>query len=75
MPLPDELQRIFDADRALREAESVLLLKKGSPELIALLERETDTALRMDDRQEGTMRLERLADLCAQVPGPRMTTR
>jgi len=73
MPLPDELQRIFDADRALREAESVLLLKKGSPELIALLERETDTALRMDDRQEGTMRLERLADLCAQVPGPRMT--
>jgi HEAT repeat protein len=73
MSLPDELQRIFEADRALHEAESVLLRKKGADELIALLERETDTALRMDDRKEATMRLERLADLCAQVPGPRMT--
>jgi len=73
MSLPDELQRIFDADRVLQEAESVLLRKKGSDELIALLERETEIALQMDDRGEGTMRLERLADLCAQVPGPRMT--
>ncbi|UCF48752.1 MAG: HEAT repeat domain-containing protein [Myxococcales bacterium] len=73
MSLTDELQRIFDADRALRKAESVLLRKKGSEELISLLERETDHALRMEDRKEGTMRLERLADLCAQVPGPRMT--
>jgi HEAT repeat protein len=73
MSLTDELQRIFDADRALRKAESLLLRKKGSEELISLLERETDHALRMEDRKEGTMRLERLADLCAQVPGPRMT--
>jgi HEAT repeat protein len=73
MSLPDELQRIFDADRVLRESESVLLRKKGSEELIALLERETDNALHMEDRKEGIMRLERLADLCAQVPGPRMT--
>lgn len=73
MSLTDELQRIFDADRALRKAESVLLRKKGSEELISLLERETDHALRMEDRKESTMRLERLADLCAQVPGPRMT--
>ena len=72
MSLPDELQRIFDADRALHQAESVLLRKKGSEELIALLEGETESALQMEDRQEGTMRLERLADLCAQVPGPRM---
>jgi HEAT repeat protein len=73
MSLTDELERIFDADRALRKAESMLLRKKGSEELIALLERETDHALHMEDRKEGTMRLERLADLCAQVPGPRMT--
>jgi len=73
MSLPDELQHIFDADRLLQKAESVLLRKKGSEELVALLERETESALQMDDRKEGTMRLERLADLCAQVPGPRMT--
>ena len=73
MSLPDELQRIFDADRVLHEAESVLLRKKDSEELIALLRSETDSALRMEDRKEGTMRLERLADLCAQVPGPHMT--
>jgi len=73
MSLPDELQNIFDADRALRKAESALLRKKGSEELIALLERETNDALHMEDRKEGTLRLERLADLCAQVPGPRMT--
>jgi hypothetical protein len=73
MSLPDELQRIFDADRILHEAESVLLRKKGSEELIALLERETENALHMENRKEGTVRLERLADLCAQVPGPRMT--
>jgi HEAT repeat protein len=73
MSLPDELERIFAADRVLRTAESGLLRKKGSEELIALLESETERALQMEDREEGTMRLERLADLCAQVPGPRMT--
>jgi len=73
MSLPDELQRIFDADRLLQKAESLLLRKKGSEELLTLLERETESALQMEDRKEGTMRLERLADLCAQVPGPRMT--
>ena len=73
MSLPDELQRIFDADRVLQKAESMLLRKKGSEELIVLLERETKSALQMEDRREGTMRLERLADVCAQVPGPRMT--
>ncbi|MBW2225230.1 MAG: HEAT repeat domain-containing protein [Deltaproteobacteria bacterium] len=73
MSLPDELQRIFDADRVLQEAESVLLRNKSLDEVIALLGRETESALQMEDRKEGTMRLERLADLCAQVPGPRMT--
>ena len=73
MSLSDELQRIFDADRVLLKAESALLRKKGSEELITLLEQETEGALQMEDRKEGAMRLERLADLCAQVPGPRMT--
>lgn len=73
MSPPDELQRIFDADRELRKAELNLLQKKGSDELVALLESETKLALEMEDRTEAAMRLERLADLCAQVPGPRMT--
>jgi len=73
MALPDELHRIFDADRTLRRAESALLQKKSSEELIAMLERETKNALHMEDREEGTLRLERLTDLCAQVPGARMT--
>lgn len=73
MSLSDELQRIFDADRVLLKAESALLRKKGSEELITLLEQDTQGALQMEDRKEGAMRLERLADLCAQVPGPRMT--
>lgn len=73
MSLSDELQRIFDADRVLLKAESALLREKGSEELITLLEQDTQGALQMEDRKEGAMRLERLADLCAQVPGPRMT--
>ncbi|MDH3199991.1 MAG: HEAT repeat domain-containing protein [Myxococcales bacterium] len=73
MSLSDELRRIFDADRAMRTAETALLRNRSSEELIALLENETEQALRMGDRDEATMRLERLADLCAQVPGPRMT--
>lgn len=73
MALSDELQRMFDADRTLRKAESALLRHKPTSELAALLERETQRALEMEDRREATMRLERLADLCAQVPGPRMT--
>lgn len=72
MSLSDEVQRIFDADRALLKAELELLRDKGSEKLVALLERETEEALSMEDRREGTMRLERLADLCAQVPGPKM---
>lgn len=73
MALSDELQRIFDADRALHSAERALLRKKRSQELVALLASEARSALSMEDRREATMRLERLADLCAQVPGPEMT--
>jgi len=73
MALSDELRRIFDADRDLLEAERALLRRRQSDELVALLGRETKVALTMEDRREATMRLERLADLCAQVPGPEMT--
>jgi HEAT repeat protein len=73
MALSDELQRIFDADRAMRKAERALLRKKRSTDLITLISNEAQRALAMEDRQEATMRLERLADLCAQIPGPEMT--
>ena len=73
MALADHLSRIFDADRAMREAESSLLKQKRSDELVTVLASATTEALSMDDRREATMRLERLADLCAQVPGPEMT--
>jgi len=72
MALSDELHRIFDADRSLHRAEKALLRKKRADALVSLLEAETQSALAMEDRVEGTMRLERLADLCAQVPGPEM---
>jgi HEAT repeat protein len=73
MALADHLSRIFDADRAMREAENSLLKQKRSDELVTVLASAATEALSMDDRREATMRLERLADLCAQVPGPEMT--
>ncbi len=73
MSLAKQLDQIFDADRAMRKAEATLLRKKQSEELVALLSDATAEALTLEDRAEATMRLERLADLCAQVPGPKMT--
>jgi HEAT repeat protein len=70
MSLSDDLYRIFDADRTMRRAEAALLRTRSSDELVALLAHETKEALSMEDRREATMRLERLADLCAQVHGP-----
>jgi HEAT repeat protein len=67
------LHRIFAADRALREAESELLDTRSQPALEQTLWDATEEALGLDDRDEAGMRLERLADLCAQVAGPRMT--
>lgn len=73
MSLSEQLERIFEADRTIRRAEKALLRKKSSKELVALLHAATRTALAIEDRDEAVMRLERLADLCAQVPGPEMT--
>lgn len=71
MGLRNELNAIFDAERALRDAEA-RLLGDDWRELEELLDRATDEALALSDRREAVLRLERLADLCAQVQGARM---
>jgi HEAT repeat protein len=73
MALRDDLERIFDADRAMRKAETSLLRKRRAKALVDVLVDATREALATQDHDEATMRLERLADLCAQVPGPEMT--
>jgi len=73
MAATDLLTRIFEADRMLRSAEAELFRETREEALVELLEAATAKALSLADREEATMRLERLADLCAQVPGPRMT--
>ncbi|HJK93466.1 MAG TPA: hypothetical protein RMH26_22210, partial [Polyangiaceae bacterium LLY-WYZ-15_(1-7)] len=67
----EHLETIFDADRRLREAEAALL-QTPRKALATLLADAVDEAVALDDRAEAEMRLERLADLCAQVPGPAM---
>ncbi|MBX3269005.1 MAG: HEAT repeat domain-containing protein [Sandaracinaceae bacterium] len=65
------LERIFEADRRALEAEEALL-GEPSDEVAALLAGAVDEALDLDDEEEAELRLRRLADLCAQVPGARM---
>jgi HEAT repeat protein len=72
MPSPtDALAAIFDADRALRSQEKALLASPAS-EVSKLLAGAVAEARALSDRKEAIMRLERLADLCAQVEGPEM---
>jgi HEAT repeat protein len=71
MTLKDNLAKLFDADRSLRAAEQDLL-SKDPGKLVELLAGATQDALALSDDQEAGMRLERLADLCAQVEGPEM---
>jgi hypothetical protein len=66
------LEAIFRAERDLRDAEARLLDARDKNALANLLARATTDALALNDREEGTLRLSRLADLCAQVPGPQM---
>ena len=71
MSLADQLRAIFEAERALRRAESELL--QGDPqELSALLTQAVATAKGTHDPAEAELQLTRLADLCAQVPGDAM---
>jgi HEAT repeat protein len=67
----DNLTAIFDADRALRKAEAELV-KADASALAELLAIAVDEAKALKDGDESELRLVRLADLCAQVPGQRM---
>ena len=70
MTAKTQLEAIFAADRALRTAElSLLADQSGAAETLSAA---VDEAASLSDRDEATMRLTRLSDLCAQVPGPRM---
>jgi HEAT repeat protein len=72
MALRDHLDTIFDADRRARDAERRLLAEGDDASLSALLAEATRSALALESLEEAEPRLVRLADLCAQVPGPRM---
>jgi HEAT repeat protein len=65
------LDALFDADLKLRDAEANLLAESDQEELARVLERATEQALTAPDDDEAEARLLRLADLCAQVQGPR----
>jgi HEAT repeat protein len=71
MSLPTQLEAIFEAERALRRAESELL-RGDVKQLSALLTAAVADAKEQDDPDELELRLVRLADLCAQVPGEPM---
>lgn len=69
--LAPQLQSIFEAERALRKAESELL--QGDPKALeALLSEAVSQAKAETDPYEAELRLTRLSDLCAQVPGDAM---
>ncbi len=72
MSLPEHLNAVFAADRAVREAEARLLGEGDEAALSELFAMAVAQAKALSDRAEATARLERLADLCAQVPGPAM---
>jgi HEAT repeat protein len=66
--LRTHLEAVFEADRSLRKAEA-RLLGSNNKELRALLARAVAEAQKLEDQEEACLRLERLADLCAQAPG------
>lgn len=72
MSLRKHLEAIFEAERSLRESEARLLTEGDEAALSSLLGDAVSEAKRLPDREEAVLRLERLADLCAQVPGSRM---
>lgn len=72
MSLKNHLDTLFSADREARRAEARLLDEGDDEALADLLAGATREALGLADHEEAIVRLERLADLCAQIPGPRM---
>jgi len=65
------LEEIFEAERAIRAAEENIL-RENPNQLSRILKSAVDEAKRLTDPLEAELRLYRLADLCAQVPGPAM---
>lgn len=72
MSLRENLDAIFEADRRARALEAQLVNESKPDALSAMLEAATKEALALEDEAEAELRLVRLADLCAQVPGPAM---
>jgi HEAT repeat protein len=67
----EALAALFTAERALRQHERTLL--EAEPKAArALLADAVREAKQLTDRKEAALRLERLADLCAQIEGPEM---
>jgi HEAT repeat protein len=71
MSIAQQLRAIFDSERALRNAESELL-QADPRQLEELLSQAVTEAKAERDPYEAELRLTRLADLCAQVPGDAM---
>jgi HEAT repeat protein len=65
------LEAIFDAERALRDAEQNLM-REPHAVLSKMLTQAVTDSKNLEDDAESEMRLARLADLCAQVTGPAM---
>lgn len=70
MTANQDLERVLQADMALRAAEKQLLAHPPA-ELSTLLEDAVAAALSNPDAETSMARLMRLADLCAQTPHPR----
>jgi HEAT repeat protein len=67
------LEALFDAERELRQQERRLLSATEQSTLVDVLCRAREEAKQIDDPFEMGMRLERLADLYAQVPSTETT--
>lgn len=70
MKAREHLETIFRADRTADDAEARLLEIDDRAVLVEVLAEAAGAALDSTDRRGATRQLERLADLCAQVPGP-----
>jgi HEAT repeat protein len=71
MDVKERLEALFEADRKLREHEARLLSEAPPDELSRTLESAAQKALAREDDDEAAARLLRIADLCAQVQGPK----
>lgn len=68
MELEKQIQALFVAARAEREATQRILAEPDHSRLALALSQQTDEALGLADEDERALRIERLASLCAEVP-------